>query len=55
MDLPGDIMRKLITYLKPYTLIIALALFMMAIELTVELAQPLLIARMIDEDRRWRT
>ncbi|MBM7632436.1 ABC transporter ATP-binding protein [Geomicrobium sediminis] len=42
-------MRKLITYLKPYTLIIALALFMMVIELTVELAQPLLIARMIDE------
>ncbi|MFJ7746488.1 ABC transporter ATP-binding protein [Peribacillus sp. NPDC097295] len=42
-------MKKLFSFLKPYRLFIALALFLMLVELGVELLQPLFIARIIDE------
>ncbi len=42
-------MRKLFSYLKPYRLPIGAALFLMLLELAVELVQPLLMAAIIDE------
>ncbi|PLT33038.1 ABC transporter ATP-binding protein [Bacillus sp. V5-8f] len=42
-------MRKLAFFLKPYKLPIAVALFLMLFELAVELIQPLLMAKIIDE------
>jgi len=42
-------MKKMIPFLKPYRLSIMLALFLMFFELGVELLQPLLIAKIIDE------
>ncbi|MFB4160428.1 ABC transporter ATP-binding protein [Geomicrobium sp. JSM 1781026] len=42
-------MRKLLTYLRPYTIVIVAALVMMFIELAIELAQPLIISIIIDE------
>ena len=42
-------MRKLFSFLKPYRLFIALALFLMLVELGVELLQPLFIAKIIDD------
>ncbi|WP_090832214.1 MULTISPECIES: ABC transporter ATP-binding protein [unclassified Bacillus (in: firmicutes)] len=42
-------MQKFIPFLKPYRLHIGIALFLMLAELTVELVQPLLMAKIIDE------
>ncbi|MFJ7830751.1 ABC transporter ATP-binding protein [Peribacillus sp. NPDC097284] len=42
-------MKKLFSFLKPYRLFIALALFLMLVELGVELLQPLFIAKIIDD------
>lgn len=42
-------MKKLFSFLKPYRLFIALALFLMLVELGVELLQPLFIATIIDD------
>ena len=42
-------MKKLFSFLKPYRLFIALALFLMLVELGVELVQPLFIAKIIDD------
>jgi len=42
-------MIKLFKYLKPYQLFIGLALFFLFVELGVELVQPLLMAKIIDE------
>ncbi|KIL48242.1 ABC transporter ATP-binding protein [Jeotgalibacillus soli] len=42
-------MRRILSFLTPYRLAIIIALFLMLIELTVELIQPLLIAHIIDE------
>jgi ATP-binding cassette, subfamily B, multidrug efflux pump len=41
--------RKVFSYLKPYRLHITIALFLMLVELMVELVQPLLMAKIIDE------
>ena len=40
---------KIFSYLKPYRMIVALALFLMLAELGVELLQPLLMAKIIDD------
>jgi len=45
----GESMIKLFKYLKPYQLFIGLALFFLLVELGVELVQPLLMAKIIDE------
>ena len=45
----GESMIKLFKYLKPYQLFIGLALFFLFVELGVELVQPLLMAKIIDE------
>ncbi|MGE7602749.1 ABC transporter ATP-binding protein [Peribacillus sp. NPDC097675] len=42
-------MKKLFSFLKPYRIFVAIALFLMLVELGVELLQPLFIARIIDE------
>ena len=42
-------MKKLFSFLKPYRLLIILALFLMIVELGVELLQPLFIAKIIDD------
>lgn len=42
-------MKKLFSFLKPYRLFIVLALFLMLVELGVELLQPLFIAKIIDD------
>lgn len=42
-------MQKVFSFLKPYRLTMAVALFLMLVELAVELWQPLLMARIIDE------
>ncbi|MGE7765203.1 ABC transporter ATP-binding protein [Peribacillus sp. NPDC096540] len=42
-------MKKLFSFLKPYRLFITLALFLMIVELGVELLQPLFIAKIIDD------
>ncbi|MGE6377645.1 ABC transporter ATP-binding protein [Peribacillus muralis] len=42
-------MKKLSSFLKPYRLLIILALFLMIVELGVELLQPLFIAKIIDD------
>ncbi|WP_285768599.1 ABC transporter ATP-binding protein [Peribacillus sp. SI8-4] len=42
-------MKKLSSFLKPYWLLIVLALFLMIVELGVELLQPLFIAKIIDD------
>jgi len=42
-------MRTVLSYLKPYKGLVILALFLMFLELAVELAQPLLIAKIIDD------
>ena len=42
-------MKKLFVFLKPYWLFIGLALFFLFVELGVELVQPLLMAKIIDE------
>lgn len=42
-------MSKALSYLKPYYLIAGIALVLMLTELAVELVQPLLIAKIIDE------
>ncbi|PJN86473.1 ABC transporter ATP-binding protein [Bacillus sp. mrc49] len=42
-------MKKLSSFLKPYWLLIILALFLMIVELGVELLQPLFIAKIIDD------
>lgn len=42
-------MLKVFSYLKPYKLHISIALFLMLVELMVELVQPLLMAKIIDE------
>ncbi|MFE4353196.1 ABC transporter ATP-binding protein [Peribacillus butanolivorans] len=42
-------MKKLFSFLKPYRLLITLALFLMIVELGVELLQPLFIAKIIDD------
>ncbi|MDW7613955.1 ABC transporter ATP-binding protein [Peribacillus simplex] len=42
-------MKKLASFLKPYWLLIILALFLMIVELGVELLQPLFIAKIIDD------
>src|SRR6476620_2076092 len=42
-------MKKLFGLLKPYWLFVSLALFFLFIELGVELIQPLLMAKIIDE------
>lgn len=49
MKLGWKNMKKMIPFLKPYRLSIMLALFLMFFELGVELLQPLLIAKIIDE------
>ncbi|WP_071458728.1 ABC transporter ATP-binding protein [Bacillus massilinigeriensis] len=41
--------EKVISYMKPYRLPIGVALILMLVELAVELTQPLLMARIIDE------
>lgn len=40
---------KIFSYLKPYRMMVALALFLMLAELAVELLQPLLMAKIIDD------
>lgn len=42
-------MKTIFSYLKPYRWLVVLALFLMLLELAVELIQPLLIARIIDD------
>ncbi|WP_339149136.1 MULTISPECIES: ABC transporter ATP-binding protein [unclassified Sutcliffiella] len=42
-------MGKIFSYLKPYKLAVAIALFLMLTELVVELMHPLLMAKIIDE------
>ncbi|AZB41608.1 ABC transporter ATP-binding protein [Bacillus sp. FJAT-42376] len=42
-------MKRVFSFLKPYRLPAGLALLLMLVELTVELLQPLIIARMIDQ------
>lgn len=42
-------MSKALSYVKPYSLLAGIALFFMLIELAVELIQPLLIGKIIDE------
>jgi len=42
-------MKKLSSFLKPYWLLIILALSLMIVELGVELLQPLFIAKIIDD------
>lgn len=42
-------MRRILTFLKPYKIGVAIALFVMLVELSVELLQPFIIARIIDE------
>ncbi|WP_077618072.1 ABC transporter ATP-binding protein [Bacillus sinesaloumensis] len=42
-------MFRILTFLKPYRLAIAVALFLTFVELAVELVQPLLIAKIIDD------
>lgn len=42
-------MRTVLSYLKPYKLAIYLALFLMLLELAVELTAPLILARIIDD------
>ncbi|MFD4818300.1 ABC transporter ATP-binding protein [Peribacillus butanolivorans] len=42
-------MKKLFSFLRPYRLLITLALFLMIVELGVELLQPLFIAKIIDD------
>ncbi|RDU36767.1 ABC transporter ATP-binding protein [Neobacillus piezotolerans] len=42
-------MSKIFSFLKPYRIHMAIALFLMLVELIVELWQPLLMARIIDE------
>ncbi|HLO11782.1 MAG TPA: ABC transporter ATP-binding protein [Pseudoneobacillus sp.] len=42
-------MKKVFSYLKPYRLHIVIALFLMLVELMVELYQPLLMSKIIDE------
>jgi ATP-binding cassette, subfamily B, multidrug efflux pump len=41
--------KKVFSYLKPYQLHMSIALFLMLVELMVELVQPLLMAKIIDE------
>lgn len=42
-------MKTILSYLKPYKWLVVLALFLMFLELAVELVQPLLIAKIIDD------
>lgn len=42
-------MKKILSFLNPYRVAIAIALFLMLIELAVELIQPLLMAKIIDD------
>ncbi|MFC4354042.1 ABC transporter ATP-binding protein [Chryseomicrobium palamuruense] len=42
-------MKTILSYLKPYKWLVVLALFLMLLELAVELVQPLLIAKIIDD------
>lgn len=42
-------MKKLLSFLKPYHLLITVAIFLMLLELAVELIQPILMAKIIDE------
>ena len=42
-------MKTVFSYLKPYQGLVILALFLMFLELAVELIQPLLIAKIIDD------
>ncbi|UTL73525.1 ABC transporter ATP-binding protein [Bacillus halotolerans] len=42
-------MSKALSYLKPYSLLVGIALILMLTELAVELVQPLLIAKIIDD------
>lgn len=42
-------MKRLFVFLKPYRLPIAVALFLMLVELSVELIQPILMAKIIDD------
>lgn len=42
-------MKKLLSFLKPYKLLISVAIFLMLLELAVELIQPILMAKIIDE------
>ena len=42
-------MKTVFSYVKPYKWPIAIALFLMLIELSVELIQPLIIAKIIDD------
>lgn len=42
-------MAKVLAFLKPYRIAVAIALFLMLTELAVELIQPLLMAKIIDE------
>ncbi|RAZ69423.1 ABC transporter ATP-binding protein [Planococcus maitriensis] len=42
-------MKTVFSYTKPYSLLIGVALFLMLLELTVELLQPLVIASIIDD------
>ena len=42
-------MKKLFAFLKPYRVFMAVALFLMLVELGVELVQPLFIAKIIDD------
>lgn len=42
-------MKTIFSYLKPYRWLVVLALFLMLLELAVELVQPLLIAKIIDD------
>ncbi|MED2971099.1 ABC transporter ATP-binding protein [Fictibacillus sp. B-59209] len=48
MALEDDAVLKVLSILKPYRLQVAVALFLMLVELAVELLQPLLIAKIID-------
>jgi len=45
----GHILKTVFSYAKPYKWPIAIALFLMLLELFVELIQPLLVAKIIDE------
>ncbi len=49
MEIKGEWMKKLFVFLKPYWPFIGLALFFLFVELGVELVQPLLMAKIIDE------
>ncbi len=42
-------MQKALSFLKPYSLLAGIALILMLTELAVELMQPLLIAKIIDD------